>query len=739
MLDLSSLNSKQAEAVTAPLGPTLVLAGAGSGKTRVLAFRIAYLIEQKLIPAGNILALTFTNKAAKEMQGRVQVLLGRYMPARSQYALQVGGTMPTMGTFHSVGARLLRREIRHLGYTESFTIYDADDALKVIKEICTDLSISAKFSPSLFRSFISSAKNLVQTPADFNIGLESFLHGMASQVYAQYQNFLHRQNALDFDDLLLLPIKLFQARSDVLKKYQEFFQYILVDEYQDTNQAQYELLKLLVKKEVRNEDRELSSQLTPHSSLLNSISENLFVVGDDAQSIYGFRGSDIRNILNFEKDFPQSTVITLDQNYRSTGNILKAAQQIIELNPEQKSKVLWTENGDGQQVVIEQLQDEQAEAEFVAKTIVRAAGDDDVETESIEYEPEDKPFSILDQFLKKNNMRSAYLPKLPSVHKPLSEFAVLYRTHAQSRSLEEVFMAAGIPYHIVGGVKFYERKEIKDVLAYARLLLNPGDLVSLKRVLNVPTRGVGEKSYELVRKAIMLLQERGDTPVLDVAAIIESMETVPLATKAKKAVHGFFELIASLQEVRSDATLTDVVKTVLKKISFEQYVKDGTETGEARWENVKELLTVATQYDSVPWQEGLQGFLEEVALFTEIDTVEDEKDAVTFMTLHSAKGLEFDTVFFIGLEEGVLPHSRSLLDPGELAEEIRLAYVGVTRARKKLYLTHARMRTIFGSRQNGVPSRILQALGHGRRHSTTGAAPTSTGGENELYYEESDF
>lgn len=708
-LDLSSLNERQKQAVSAPLGPVLVLAGAGSGKTRVLAYRIAYVIDQGLIPPANILALTFTNKAAKEMQNRVQKLLQAEFNPKSrvldfQEASSTAAGLPTMGTFHSIGARILRKEIGLLGYTGSFIIFDAEDSLKVIKEVAQQLDIPSQFHPTLFRSIISRAKNLVQTPAEFNLGLDKRLGALAREVYVRYQDYLHGQNALDFDDLLMLPIVLFQSSAEVLAKYRNIFRYILVDEYQDTNPAQYRLLKLL------------------------SPQGNLFVVGDDAQSIYGFRGSDIRNILDFEHDFPSAVVVTLEQNYRSTKNILAAADSVIALNKEQKPKTLWTENSAGQRVRIEEAENEQAEAEFVATTIVKLASGEELPEEAAEYEQdtEQKPFSILDQFLRKAHRGNIapVLPKLPSGHTPLSEFAVLYRTHAQSRALEEVFIAAGIPYQIVGGVKFYERKEIKDLISYLRLVLNPFELASLKRVINVPTRGVGEKSYESVRvviaeqlnagKQLSFKHEEDELGIRNYEAGLKTLQSalasLQLPAKSKQGIHAFFALISKWQSLEHSATLFDLLRLIVKSLGFESWLKDGTEVGETRWENVQELLTVTANFNHLPWPEALQAFLEEVALFTDIDTLEDKKDAVTLMTLHSAKGLEFDNVFFVGLEEGILPHSRSLLDPSELAEEIRLAYVGLTRAKNYLFLTYARARNTYGSTGLSVPSRILSVL-----------------------------
>lgn len=701
-MDLTSLNEKQKDAVTAPLGAVLVLAGAGSGKTRVLAFRIAYLIENKLVPADNILAVTFTNKAAKEMQNRVVQLL-------SGKEFQGNAGQPTVGTFHSLGVRILRKNISILGYNSAFTIFDSDDQLTVLKEICKELGIAERFSASFFRALISKAKNNLQTPGEFNTPLDKGLLELVRGVYAKYQDFLFRQNAVDFDDLLFLPIRIWQSRPEILEFYRQKFQYILVDEYQDTNQAQYIFLKLLVEKK-----------------------GNLFVVGDDAQSIYGFRGSNIANILNFEKDFPRAQVVKLEQNYRSTKYILKAAQSVINLNSEQKKKELWTENEEGRKIHIEEVGSEREEGRFVANEIVAiSTGKNRPENESV-YE-EDKsvleeeqvvdeenfrPFSILDQFLKKASIRtgSLYSPKishLPDNHGPLSQFAVLYRTHAQSRALEECFMEAGIPYHIVGGLKFYERKEVKDVLAYAKLVFWCFDIVSLKRALNVPARGLGDKSLQVIKNFLNSLSEnlnKEDLRNFHFERIIEGVGALPLSPKQRASAIDFFNLLLDCSLVEESLPVSKILELIIKKAGFKAWFDDGTEIGAARFENIEELQTVSKKYDNLPWVEGLSLFLEEVALFTDIDTMEEQKDVVTLMTLHSAKGLEFDIVFFVGLEEGILPHSRSLLDQNELSEEIRLAYVGLTRARKELFLVHARSRSIYGSSRPGVPSRILRVL-----------------------------
>ncbi len=678
-MNLSSLNQPQHSAVTAPLGPVLVLAGAGSGKTRVLTYRIAYIIEQGLFQPGQILAVTFTNKAAKEMQGRVNQLL-------SGQASRKLASQPLLGTFHSIGVRILRKHIPKLGYSASFIIIDSDDQVKILKDILKDLDIPKQYGPNLFRAYISSAKNLLQTPANMDLGLDGHIRDLANQVYVRYQDYLFRQNSVDFDDLLMLPIILFQSFPEVLRAYQERWQYILVDEYQDTNQAQYMFLHLLAK------------------------SGNIFVVGDDAQSIYGFRGSNIANILNFEKDFPNAQVIKLEQNYRSTKNILAAAQKVIELNTDQKPKTLWTDNHDGDKVVIKEVYDGHAEAVFVAKKIVQfSSGEDD----ELEYEQEQaptQPFSILDKFLAKQRggkgLRSDLgIPQLPKDHSSLNEFAVLYRTHAQSREIEEVFIAAGIPYHIVGGVKYYERKEIKDMLAYLRLVVNPLDLLSLARVINLPPRGIGEKSFETIRKFMLGLPKDSS-----VETIRDASFELRLPPKQSQGLKEFLEILLTVQRIAPSITLSEVLKTLVKLTGIDKFLQDGTDQGEIRRENVRELFNVTAKFDHVPWQEGLESFLEEVALITDLDNLDDERNSVTLMTLHAAKGLEFDTVFFVGLEEGILPHTNSLFNPNELAEEIRLAYVGLTRARQRLFLLYAQSRQMYGSFQSNSPSRILHAL-----------------------------
>ena len=722
MNDLSSivfgLNDRQRQAVEAPLGPVLVLAGAGSGKTKVLTHRIAYLIANGSFRAENILALTFTNKAAKEMQSRIDAMLRPGHPSlnddpRSRMRLVTSG-MPLLGTFHSVCARILRQEIQALGYSKSFVIFDDDDQQKIIRDIISKKNLGTRFPPSLFRNYISQAKNHLQTPELFNLPLDAFMMNMVRDVYAAYQDSLFQQNALDFDDLLMLTAKIFQQSNETLKKYQQLFQYILVDEYQDTNHAQYSLLYMLA----------IGGGATPGN-------RNLFVVGDDAQSIYGFRGSNLRNILDFEEHFPDCAVIKLEQNYRSTQNILNAAQGVIAMNSMQKQKTLWTENGDGEKIFLIEVEDEIEEAKFVAKSIIRAVapgaiksavkgsspnetsydysdGDDFHEEETVSTP---KPFSILDQFLKKQKqsgkaptgLQTFGLPQLPTEHTSLNRFAVLYRTHAQSRAVEEVFLQSKIPYQIFGGVKFYQRKEIKDVLAYLRLTLNYRDLVSLSRVINEPARGIGEKSLDGIREFI--LQHN-----LPLAEFREELREIQLLPKQYAATQQFFVFIEELSLFEPGESLLSLMRLALKKSGYETWIRDGSEGGETRWENIEELFTVAGRYQNMPWAEGLEAFLEEVTLMTEIDNADDAKDVVTMMSLHQAKGLEFETVFFLGLEEGILPHSRSLLSPTDLAEEVRLAYVGITRAKKNLYLLYAQGRRLFGTYQHFMPSRILKGL-----------------------------
>lgn len=649
----SGLNSAQLEAVKAPMGPVLILAGAGSGKTRALTMRIVFLIKKLGIKPASILAVTFTNKAAGEMKERIFKLLGR----KSE--------LPIMGTFHSIGAKILRSEAKLLGLEPNFVIYDSDDTESLLKEILIQQRIDpTKFKPSLFSYIIDRAKNNLQEANQLDEQGDKKFQRTAEAVYAEYQKQLNKNNAVDFGDLIMLPVKLFQTYPEILKKYQEKWQYILVDEYQDTNHAQYILTKLLAQSH-----------------------KNIFVVGDDAQAIYGFRGANLQNILDFEDDYPKAKIIRLEQNYRSTAPILSVAEKVIEQSTQQHKKKLWTENEEGPRPVLYRAEDEMAEAWFVCKKIVETQ--DGISKELV-YEDEDNE-SILSRIMRK--ARTRILPKLQN-REGLNNIAVLYRTHAQSRALEELLISASIPYQIVGGLKFYERKEIKDVLSYLRLLINSNDIISLKRVINVPPRGIGPKSFNLLKD--VLLEKKEDL-----------LEEIFLA---KPAIKSFFSVLEAIGSLGEEANILDILRNVMKLTGYEVYLRDGTEEGEGRLENIQELFNVAVSFKSSPWQEGLNRFLEEVALMTSADELDLSSPKVTLMTLHQAKGLEFDTVFLIGLEEGLLPHAKSILESKDIAEEVRLAYVGVTRARKHLYLVHALSRKQYGLRNISVPSRILKGI-----------------------------
>lgn len=649
------LNEAQLEAVTAPMGPVLILAGAGSGKTRALTMRIVYLIKKFGLSPMHILAVTFTNKAAGEMKERVGKLLGKNP-----------GALPTMGTFHSIGVRILRREAALVSLDSNFVIYDDSDQESLLKDILLKLKVDpTKYKPSLFASLIDRAKNnLSDEVGSASGGQDTYFTRTAQKVYEQYQIELKKNNAVDFGDLLVLPVRIFQTHPEVLKKYQDLWQYILIDEYQDTNSVQYAFTKMLA-----------------------SAHKNIFVVGDDAQAIYGFRGANLQNILDFEKDYPDAKIIRLEQNYRSTAPILAIAEKIIELSKHQHKKRLWTENKQGMTPMLFQAEDELAEAYFVAGKIIEKQ---DGKSEELQYVSDDDE-TILGRIMR--NARSKVLSKLKN-RNGLNNIAVLYRTHAQSRVLEEVMIETSIPYQIVGGLKFYERREIKDILSYLRLLVNPNDVVSLKRVINTPPRGIGSKTFDLLKDALIDKNEKELAKLFD----------------AKPAVKNFFEMTGSLTSLDASAQLPDLLKQVLKLSGYERFLRDGSTDGESRWENVQELFNVASAFRKLPWQEGLTQFLEEVALMTSADEIDSNSPKVTLMTLHQAKGLEYDTVFLVGLEEGLLPHARSLLEPKDIAEEVRLAYVGVTRAKKQLYLVYTQSRKQYGSRNMSVPSRILKAI-----------------------------
>jgi len=619
---IDQLNDKQKEAVLTLDGPLLVVAGPGSGKTKVLTHRIAYLIQQGVAPQ-NILAVTFTNKAANEMKERVQKLL-----ARNRFAKP--GTpahLPTLGTFHSVCARLLRSEASFIGFKKDFVIFDDKDSLALIKKVMNELEISDdQFNPQSIQNTISSAKNELIGPEFFSQNAQGYFQEVVAKVFGAYQTKLKKANAMDFDDLLSKTVELFSSHREILENYQNKFKYILVDEYQDTNHSQYVLINLLAQKY-----------------------RNICAVGDFDQSIYSFRGADFRNILNFEKDYPQARLVFLEENYRSTKNILEAAHSIIIKNANRKEKNLFTQNAAGNPVVLFSAKDEQDEGTFVIEQINR---------------------------LKKQEGLS------------FKDFTVLYRTNAQSRAIEESFLRYGFPYKVIGTFKFYERKEIKDLLSYLRFLQNPLDLLSLERIINLPPRGLGKFSAEEYLK-------------------IEKISLSQFTPKKLKALENFQNLISDLRQTAKILPLSQTLKQIIEKTALRNYLRNGTEEGESRWENVNELFTVTKKYDPFTPGEGLTAFLEEAALLSNHDEVETEKDVANLMTLHCAKGLEFPVVFIIGCEEGLFPHSRSMLDAWQMEEERRLCYVGVTRAKQHLYLTWAQQRNLYGSIQVNPPSRFL--------------------------------
>ncbi len=625
-----NLNDKQIEAVKAIDGPVLVISGPGSGKTRCLTHRVAYLISQGTRP-GSILSITFTNKAANEMKERIDSLL------------KVKSAQPVIGTFHSICLRILRKEIPLLGYKSNFSIFDTNDQLSLVKRVMTNLEIDSKqYNPRLILNKISKLKTGLIFPENYNP--TEFFTKIVSRVYNNYQAELKKMNGLDFDDLIVLTVKIFKQNPDILEKYQSFWKYILVDEYQDTSHDQYTLVNLLASK-----------------------NKNIFAIGDDAQSIYAFRDADIRNILNFQKDYPDAKVIFLEQNYRSTKTILAAAQNIISNNQTQVPKELWTENTKGEKIHVKETLNERAEAEFIT----------------------DK----MDQLMEKDGYK-------------IQDFTILYRTHAQSRAIEEELITRGFPYQIIGGIRFYERKEIKDILSYLRFMINPTDLISFERIYNVPTRGIGETTFnkitainekDLIHSVGVLAKEKGDT-------------------KQAKSLLEFKKLLTDLSEKKNDKNLTSVIKYVIKRVGYEDYLKALVAKKELydntadKMENLKELLTVAKKYDTLNGEEGIEKFLEEIALLQDNDKLKDSANKITLMTIHSSKGLEFPVVFIAGMEEGLFPHSRTTLAPLELEEERRLCYVAITRAKDRLVMTYTKYRTIFGSTQSNLPSRFIQEM-----------------------------
>lgn len=643
---LKELNEKQREAVRATEGPVLIIAAAGSGKTRVLTYRLAYLINQGVSPQ-QILAVTFTNKAAGEMRERI----GRLLKVTSS---KLPVSSPLVGTFHSLCAKFLRREVEELNlpYNRNFVIYDSDDQLGLIKKSMEELDIDTKkINPRAVLGRISQTKNDLTAAAEYAASAKEWFDKIVARIYPLYQKKLEDSNAMDFDDLLFLMVKTFQKHPEILERYQEQFRYILVDEYQDTNKSQYLFLRMLAKKY-----------------------QNIMAVGDDYQSIYAFRQADIRNILSFEKDYPQAKIIFLEQNYRSTRTILAAAHHVIQNNKFQRHKNLWTENQAGEKIQLQELAHEREESGFVTETIQNLLGSTTLTTS-----------------------RSG---------KTLSDFCVLYRTHAQSRAIEEVMLKHGLPYRIVGGLKFYERKEIKDILAYLKLVYNPRDILSLERIFNIPGRGIGKPTFN---KLLTLWNTFPGENFIQWC----SEEKMAEAEINKKSAGGLLILTKDLRQITGQAnktTLSGLIKFILQKLEYQKYLEEKTTEAETRWENVKELLTVTKKYDQLKITEALPNFLEEVALIQDTDIATEGEKGITMMTVHAAKGLEFPVVFMIGMEEGVFPHSRSMLDPIEMEEERRLCYVGITRAKEKLYLTYCRNRAMYGSSQYNPPSRFLNEI-----------------------------
>jgi DNA helicase-2/ATP-dependent DNA helicase PcrA len=646
---LSELNKKQREAVEKTEGPVLIIAGPGSGKTKTLTHRIVYLIREKGVKPENILAVTFTNKAASEMRARVGALLSDSRDKQSEEsspfnAYFQNSALPLIGTFHSLCVRILREDADKLGFKRDFVIYDADDQLSLVKKTMKELNLSTEqFNPRSVHSVISDSKNKLKGPDHLINMADSFFTENVAKVYEIYQKRLREANAFDFDDLIMQTTILLTDKAEVLAKYQERFHFVMVDEYQDTNHAQYKLMDMLSKKH-----------------------RNLCVVGDDWQSIYKWRGADIQNILDFEKNYTEAKIILLEQNYRSTQNILDASYSIISKNKNRKEKKLWTEKSGGKEIVVYEAANEKGEAEF-----------------------------IISEIAKLNNKNGENVK--------LSDFAILYRTNAQSRSLEESFLSFHVPYKIVGGIKFYMRKEIKDIIAYLRFAQNPSDVASLERIINVPGRKIGKVTLD---KIIQEMRGR-NTDFID---LVTNYDGKVLKKDKLIVLSGLAETIKDLKTKMLAMKTGEFVEYMIDKINYENYIKDGTEEGESRWENVREIFSALEKYKDSTATDGVREFLEEVALVNDVDDWDENMEAVTMMTLHAAKGLEFDTVFVVGMEECLLPHSRSLQDESEMEEERRLCYVGMTRAKRNLYLTYARTRRIFGSIQANMSSRFLSDI-----------------------------
>ena len=628
---IEGLNDRQKEAVISTEGPCLVIAGAGSGKTKVLTHKIAYLISEKYVKPWNIIAITFTNKAANEMKERIQKIIGD--AANDLW----------MGTFHSICVKILRKYIDRIGFDHSFLIFDTSDQKTLIKECLKDLKVDDKlFTDRAVLSEISNGKNEMLEPKDYKTKYAGdFRRETIGNIYELYQQRLKENNALDFDDIINYTIKILTENPDVLEYYTEKFKYVLVDEYQDTNKAQFMLVSILASKY-----------------------GNITVVGDNDQGIYSFRGADITNILNFEKDFPGTKIIKLEQNYRCTGNILKAANAVIKHNENKYEKKLWTANDEGELPSIYQSEDEYDEASYVVKQI--------------------------------NHLKTEEYYKY-------SDFVVLYRMNSQSRAIEDILRREDIPYKIVGGLKFYERKEIKDIIAYLRLIYNTSDNISLKRIINEPKRGIGKTSLDNIQQ---ISEQNG----ISMYEVIKNAEQFGL-NRVKANADDFINLIEELRTKQNELSISELIKETLNKSGYTKALElENSVEAESRIQNLEEFLTVAIEFEEEFADNTLGEFLENITLSSDIDNVEDAENSVTLMTLHSAKGLEFPTVFLVGLEEGIFPGYKSIGEENALQEERRLFYVGITRAKEHLFLTCAKRRTIFGSTSYNAISRFVKEI-----------------------------
>jgi len=632
---LATLNSAQREAAETISGPLLILAGPGSGKTRVITHRIAYLIRICGINPRRILAVTFTNKAAREMEERLKKLTRGFVKEL------------TIGTFHAICVRILRQDGGAIGIDPRFVIYDREDQLSLVKAAIKEAGFDPKqYAPSVIISVISNAKSRMISPQAFIQKGSSYFEEVVGHVYEKYQRLLEQNNALDFDDLLMKAVRLFDEQPEILDRYRKRYQHIMVDEFQDTNLVQYQLVKKLA-----------------------SGYRNICVVGDPDQSIYSWRSADLGNILSFEKDYPEAKVVLLEQNYRSTKVILEVASRIISANQDRKPTKLWTENEQGELITVVETYTQQEEAQYVVSEVERLSERDEVR---------------------------------------LAECAVMYRTNAQSRALEEAFIRYGIPYKLVAGTRFYERREVKDIIAYLRFIHNHQDSISLLRIINIPQRGIGERTLSQLTNWANSLR-LSLYQALQLMANAEGDKKPPFNHRVIKALSGFYEIIEELVVRSQRLSLIGLFDLLVKKTGYKEYLLNMTD-GEERWENVLELRTVARQYDNLEPFEGLPAFLEGVTLVSDVDSYDESVGAVTFITLHQAKGLEFPVVFIVGLEEGILPHIKSFDDPTQMEEERRLCYVGVTRAKKRIYLLHAFRRNLMGSSTTNSPSRFLDDI-----------------------------